>query len=818
MDFKTNVRVILAFLIVILAMSSMVALAASGMNALHLQLNEVVQVNAEKLRQVAIMRRSNRERFIGLQHMLLLDDPFEIDEVAMQHMGHANHFIAARSKLFEMAHSGQELDALQRVRETSMMAAPLNEKIRELVIDERQSEARKIMLERLAPAQDAIYRELQTLASHYETQAQVSNRLAKAQYQVKSRWMLALLALVSVLCLVIAIHVTRRISRTEKALRQHRDELEGLVEERTTELVNEVSERKSAEQRARQESERLSVTLASIGDGVVTITPDDAVEFINPAAERLTGLPRAEVEGKPIADVLHLFDRDSGATQPLYGNGAPECARGGAGRTTDGALLRPDGALVDIQQTTANITDANGQSYGSVVVLRDVSEARALAVRLAHEATHDALTGLVNRREFESRLEQALGRARIDNSSYTLCYIDLDRFKVVNDTCGHAAGDSLLCELSSRVRALLRKGDTFARLGGDEFGLLLEQCPIDKGMRIAESIRRSINDYRLVYDDQVLSVGASVGVVEIAAEARELETLLSVADAACYMAKERGRDCVQVYRPSDQDIVERQGETRWARILRSALDGQAFELHAQAIQGVGPTHQNSRHYELLIRLRDDDGSLVYPGSFMPAAERYGLLCAIDRYVIRNALSWLGQNPNRIGTGRLSINVAGASISDPDFLAFVTDTFMHTSARHDAVIFEITENVAVSSLQAATKLMDALRSLGCEFALDDFGRGFSSLGSLKELPVDYLKIDGTFVRDILKDENDAALVQAINNIGHTLGKKTVAEFVENAAIKDRVAALGIDFVQGFGIAKPMPLSQLFPADDTEALEA
>ncbi len=806
----TNVHVILAFLTVIITMASMVALAVSGMNLIQQQLNEVVQVNAEKLRQIAIMRRSNRERFIGLQHMLLLDDPFAIDEVAMQHMGHANHFIAARSKLFETAPSGQELALLNRIRETSMLASPLNDRIRDLAIGEQQAEARELMLNRLAPAQDAIYKELEALAAYYETQAKISNAQAKLQYQEKSRWMFALLAIVSVLCLVIAIHVTRKISRTEKALRQHRDELERLIDERTTELINEVSERKSAEQRARQESERLSVTLASIGDGVVTITPDDSVEFMNPAAERLTGLPRAKVEGRPIADVLHLFDRDSGTKHPLYGVAAPTEDR--TGRTTDGALLRPDGELVDIQQTTANITDASGQSYGSVVVLRDVSEARALAVRLAHEATHDALTGLVNRREFESRLEQALSRARVDDASYTLCYIDLDRFKAVNDTCGHAAGDSLLCELSARVRALLRKGDTFARLGGDEFGLLLEQCPIEKGMEIAEAIRHAIDDYRLVYDDQVLSVGASVGVVEITAEARDLETLLSIADAACYMAKEHGRDCVQVYRSSDQEIVERQGETRWARILRSALDSQAFELHAQMIAGVSPNCRQMQHYEVLIRLYDSDGSLVLPGAFMSAAERYGLLPAIDRYVIENTLSWLGENSDRIGNGRLSINVAGASISDPDFLTFVTETFLSTGASYDAVIFEITESVAVSSLHAATALMDALSSLGCEFALDDFGRGFSSLGSLKELPVDYLKIDGAFVRDILEDENDAALVHAINDIGHTLGKKTVAEFVENDAIKERLSALGIDFVQGFAIAKPMPLSQLFPTDN------
>ena len=402
----------------------------------------------------------------------------------------------------------------------------------------------------------------------------------------------------------------------------------------------------------------------------------------------------------------------------------------------------------------------------------------------------------------------ALNRACSDNITHTLGYIDLDKFKVINDSCGHTTGDRLLRELSERVKGHLRKGDSFARLGGDEFGLLLDQCSIEKGFEIAQAVKQTISDYRLLHNDQVYSVGASIGLVEISSESNDLATLLSVADAACYMAKERGRNCVQVYQPTDQDIIQRQGETRWAHIIRKALDTSAFELHCQPIMSVQEQKEQICHYELLIRLRGDDNRLVYPGSFMPAAEHFGLLTAIDSWVITETFEWLGQHSHAIGNSRLSINIAGASLSNTGFLCFVIDSFSLSGADPKQIIFEITENVAITNLQVAIEFMITLGKLGCEFALDDFGRGFSSLSSLKDLPVDYLKIDGGFIKNILTDPADQATVKAINEIGHALGKRTVGEHVENDAICQHLIDLGVDFVQGFSIAKPQHIDEVF----------
>lgn len=799
---RTNIVTSGGFLIVIAMMAAMAVLAISGMHSIQQQLDQVVSVNAEKLRQVAIMRRSNRERIIGLQLMLLLDDVFEMDEVAMQHMGHANHFIAARAKLYEMATSKEEVEALDRIRDASIQAAPINDLIRDMALDEEQGQAITLMLEKLSPAQNRIYAEFRVLAEIYESEAQRSNGSAEQQYQQLLQRMVLILGLVVSLCVFIAYKITRRISSTELALVKHTDELEQLVEVRTADISQEISERKRAEQIARKESERLTVTLASIGDGVVTIRPDSTIEYMNPAAEQLTQYSHQQVAGRPVEEVLHIVDQDTGKDRPLLTEKITK--KGTARILSDGALRRSDGELIDIQQTIAEITDDEGTTYGSVVVLRDVSEARALALKLAHQATHDPLTNLVNRREFESRIEIALKRTYLDKSLHTICYIDLDRFKAVNDSCGHAAGDRLLRELSVRVCAILRKGDTFARLGGDEFGLLLDQCPVEKGREIAESVRQCISDYNLAYEDQLYSVGASVGVVEISPESQSLETLLSVADAACYMAKEHGRDCVEVYHPNDNDIIQRQGEKRWAREIPLAIDESRFELHCQPIVGISEKFRNEKHYELLIRLRGNEGELVYPDSFMPAAERYGLLTSIDHWVIAEAFDWLGRNISAVDNGRLSINIAGASLSDTNFLEFVTRKFTETRADPSRIIFEITETVAVSNMDVAINFMTVLGRLGCEFALDDFGRGFSSLGSLKDLPVDYLKIDGGFVSGLLENPEDEATVKAINEIGHALGKRTVAEFVESEAICQRLKILGVDYVQGFGIARPKPI--------------
>ncbi len=769
----------------------MATMAMSGMRSIQRQLDNVVSINAEKLRQVAVMRRSNRDRIIGLQFMLILEDPFEIDEIAMEHMGHANRFIAARKTLYEMATSTAESDALDQIRITSMVAAPINDRIRDLVLDEQQEEAKELMIAKLLSAQNDIYSQFEILAQIYKDEAKRSIEKAQRKYDaVYGQTIIILIAVVG-LCIFIAIQIIRRINRSETSLVKHMDKLERTVEDRTIEL--------------KQESKRLAVTLASIGDGVITINNDGAIQYMNPTAEALTQLTHEQVSGKPVDTVLRSINQETGDECPLLATGTSKSTD--SGRPSDRLMLRANGDLLDIHKTVADITDDNGQTHGKVVVLRDVSKARALERRLAHEATHDPLTGLVNRREFELRINNAIKRAVVDKSPHTLCYIDLDRFKAINDSCGHAVGDRLLCELSELVRAHLRKIDTFARLGGDEFGLLFEQCPIAKGSEIAESIRQAISAFQVVHENQVFSVGVSIGIVEISTDTNDLETLLRVADAACYAAKEKGGGSVQIYRATDDDIIQLQSETRLAGMIRDALDKNDLELHCQPIVGICKRHSHHQHYEVLMRIRNSQGEIVYPGAFLPAAERYDLLTSIDHCVITKTFYWIGKHSKILNGSRLSINITGDSLSDSNFLNFVTETFQMTGANPTNVIFEITENVAITNLSAAIEFIKTLTKLGCEFALDDFGRGFSSFGSLKDLPVHYIKIDGSFVREILENSADEATVIAINEIGHALGKFTVAEFVESQAIQEHLLELGINYVQGFGIDKPFPIDDL-----------
>ncbi|HCY64718.1 MAG TPA: hypothetical protein DHV59_18230 [Oxalobacteraceae bacterium] len=426
--------------------------------------------------------------------------------------------------------------------------------------------------------------------------------------------------------------------------------------------------------------------------------------------------------------------------------------------------------------------------------------------RVTYQATHDDLTGLVNRREFESRLQQAVKSAEKEGRRHAFIYMDLDQFKIVNDTCGHFAGDELLRSLAGLLQNRLRSGDTLARFGGDEFGVLLENCPPEPAARIAENLRETASDFRFVWQDNSFTVSLSIGVINFGDNDMSVTDILSAADTACYIAKENGRNRVHVGHRQDRDITIRQGEMHWVGRLQQAMRENRLQLYCQKIV---PLDRNAAdtgaHFELLLRLRDEEGRLVPPGAFLPAAERFGLMPAIDRWVISSAFAnfqHLSPDPEE-QLELCAINLSGASISDPEFLSFILRELARHAIPTSKVCFEITETVAIANLSQAITLINELRAVGCKFALDDFGSGMSSFGYLKHLPVDYLKIDGSFVKDMLSDAADAAMVEAINHIGHTMGLRTIAEFVENAEIRARLEALKVDFAQGYGIGKPVP---------------
>jgi len=464
---------------------------------------------------------------------------------------------------------------------------------------------------------------------------------------------------------------------------------------------------------------------------------------------------------------------------------------------------------LSIEVNAAPIRNSSKDISGVVLVFHDVSELRSLA-QMTYHATHDSLTGLINRREFEKRVNQALDYTRHRDKRYALCYLDLDNFKVVNDTCGHVAGDELLKQLTLTLRVALREGDTLSRIGGDEFGILFNGCSIASARRLAEKIRRQVEDFRFAWDDKSFRVGASLGLVPVTAESGTISDVLSAADSACYVAKENGRNRIHIYRNTDAAMIEQRGRVQWVQRIQDMLEQDRFRLYFQAIAPIGDiaSERNRLHGEVLVRMIDDDGGLIGPDAFIPAAERYSLMGAIDRWVVENTLKTLGQDidhvQNRIST--CSINLSGQSLSDDRFMSSLAKMIDDMDIPPELLCFEITETAVISNLSNATRLIDNLRAMGCQFALDDFGVGLSSFGYLKSLSVDYLKLDGCFIKNMTRDTTDYAMVHAINYVGQTLRIKTIAEFVENKETLEALRDIGVDYAQGYGIAKPQPLEE------------
>ncbi len=562
-----------------------------------------------------------------------------------------------------------------------------------------------------------------------------------------------------------------------------------------------ITERKLYEEALFREKESAQITLQSIGDGVITTDANSTVDYINPVAEQLTGWRLEDAMGRPIEEIYRAFHEET--CEPLENPLSVSIRRTRPIKSVRPMLLiRRDGNELYVESTAAPIRDGAGAVSGGVLVFHDVTESRELNRRLSYHASHDLLTGLVNRREFESRVERALKSAKARESSYALCYLDIDQFKIINDTCGHSAGDVLLGQVGALLKSKVRWRDTLARLGGDEFGILLEACSLDEALRTAEVLREAVRNFRFTWEDRVFRLGASVGVVPIAADNEDVASILSAADSACAAAKEAGRNRVHSFAENDIELMRRRREMQWAARINAALEEGRFELYRMQIQPL-QRPEPGQHYELLLRMRDETGRMVSPDNFIAAAERYGLTPAIDRWVIENALRWLvSARPTSARSSPCARSIFPArALGDDKFLPFVIEQFQKSGIDASKICFEITETAAVASFSQANRFIQALRELGCRFALDDFGTGLSSFGYLKHFPVDFLKIDGSFVREILHDPIDREMVRSINEIGHLTGKKTIAEFAENAEIIQMLTSLGVDYAQGYGIAQP-----------------
>jgi Amt family ammonium transporter len=550
---------------------------------------------------------------------------------------------------------------------------------------------------------------------------------------------------------------------------------------------------------------RTRAILSSIAEAVITTDVHGCIDYMNPVSEELTGWRFEKARGRRLEEVFNIVDEHTRTPiiDPVH-----RCLKDGEvvlGDEHELVLLHRDGIGIAVEESLAPIRDENGEVQGVVVICRDVSHSRRLAAQINWQATHDALTGLQNRTAFDHQLNSLLHSARHEQQQHYLMYLDLDQFKIINDTCGHVAGDELLRQVASLLSSYVRESDTLARLGGDEFGVLLESCPDEAAQRVANQVRQAVNEYRFGWGERSFSIGVSIGLVAITAESESMERVLSSADTACYAAKDGGRNQIHLFQQDEGVAAERRGEMEWVSRIQKALDDDRFILYAQPIV---PILEGSKggHHEILIRMLDESGSLVPPGAFIPAAERFNLMPAIDRWVVRKVFELIRRFPARFLEERFNfaINLSGGSISDEQTLEFIGLELERLQIPEGMICFEITETAAIANLSSANYFIRTLKQSGCRFSLDDFGSGLSSFAYLKNLPVDYLKIDGAFVKDLADDPIDHEMVRAINQIGHVMDLETIAEFVENDAILDRLRDIGVDYAQGFGVARPSPL--------------
>jgi diguanylate cyclase (GGDEF)-like protein/PAS domain S-box-containing protein len=599
--------------------------------------------------------------------------------------------------------------------------------------------------------------------------------------------MLAFMVIIYLAAMTITARNTEQVIRLALALRFDNQE-----------LTEQVSQRKRIETALRSSEERFRDFTDSAADFFWEL--DSRLRFtdISERFHEITGLRREQIIGKTIEQILtqHCDDIDLVAQY--------------AGQFKDKRIVEKIELDWMITQSTRRtllfnakpIFDKQSVFQGYRGVGRDVTEERHITEQMNHQAKHDALTGLVNRREFMRRLENALAHSKGDGSSHVLCYLDLDQFKIVNDTVGHAAGDELLKELSGLLCARLRTRDTLSRVGGDEFALLLENCQLHAGVQVAESLLAVLADFRFRWETREFQIGASIGVVPISVETETALQVMTQADLACYTAKDRGRNRILVYQPEDLELKRMESQIALISELQAALRNNHFRLYQQPILSLADNRVG--HYELLLRLLEPPEKILSPKSFIPAAERYGMMKEIDRWVIVNALSAYTQEYGYSSDIVFSINLSGNSLNDDDLLAWILTQLRESKVAPACICFEITETAAIRNLNQAKQMISSLKVEGCQFALDDFGSGLSSFAYIKHLPVDFLKIDGSFVSDTQQDTTASAMVAAINEMGHVLGIKTIAEHVENTATLEIMRTIGVDYVQGHAVGEPTAL--------------
>lgn len=764
---------VIGFLPVLGLMVALTVIGLSSMAAIQDRMRVIANQYNKKTEIIYAMRNVVRERSLSMYAMLHMEDMFERESELVRFTNMAAHFIALRDEFTALGLTRGEERVLNRALSLIRTSQPLQVKIVSKIVDNDDPKGIQSMLVEDLPLEKKILDVFSELVALERNATRAAVAEAGHDYRLTFFFMTSLGIAAIGLGILIAWQVVRR---------------SGIIERELFE-----------------EKERAQVTLASIGEGVITTDGESHVTYLNPVAEQLTGWKNFDANNRPLRRVYNVISEIT--SKPIEHPAMVGALDGRVvGMDKHAILLNRDGKEYAVEDTAAPIRDDAGGVIGAVLVFRDVTEARSLSQQLTWQASHDALTGLVNRFEFEILLNQMIASAKAQGKQHALLYLDLDQFKVVNDTCGHVAGDELLKQLASVLQRLIRDSDTLARLGGDEFGLLLEGCPIGQAERIAGAVREAVQEFRFVWQNKPFGIGVSIGLVAVNSESIDATELLSAADAACYVAKDKGRNRVWVHKPDDEEVMQRHGEMEWVSRLNEALDENHFVLYKQLIEPLRANVEEPRHFEILVRMKGDDG-LVNPMAFIPAAERYGLMSAIDRLVIREAFRWLAQHQERTGDGcTVALNVSSQSLGDENFLGYVVGELAESGVNPEQIWFEITETAAIANWNRAAQYVTRLREMGCSFALDDFGSGMSSFAYLKNLPVDLIKIDGAFVRDMAHDAMDRAMVEAINQLGHVMGKRTIAEFAENDDILGQLKVLGVDYAQGYGVRPPEPLDE------------
>ncbi len=576
-------------------------------------------------------------------------------------------------------------------------------------------------------------------------------------------------------------------------------------------LVNslrDLSQIRAAEDANHDLHKYIDVLMDSTSEGIIGVDQTLRCTFVNQAAMDTLGFSANEMIGQNIHMLIQHSCEDG---KPLHEKDS-KIARSineERGFWVENAVLWAKSNRCIHVRYSVNPISEQGEVSGAVLVFRNMSESMAMASQMDYLVSHDALTGLLNRYEFDQRLKKALKNSKSQKDRYVLFYMDLDQFKVVNDTCGHLAGDELLNQLSRVLQKEVSDGDTLARLGGDEFGMLLKNCDLNQAKKAAKKLQRAVRNFRFHYKNKTFSIGVSIGIVEITAHSQIDANVLSLADSACFLAKEDGRNRIHIYHQNDEDLARQHGEMQWVSRIQNALEQNLLEIYCQRIVPVGRTREGAGHVEVLVRMLDENGATIPPAAFIPAAERYNLMSELDRWVIEHTFLWLSENRESMEKLITTINISGQSFGDEHFLDYLIVMLSDYKIEPSSICFEITETAAVGNLSCAISFIKDLKSLGCKFALDDFGSGMSSFTYLKNLPVDYLKIDGSLVKDIATNAVNFSMVEAINQVGRVMGLQTIAEFVENQAILEKLEEIGVDYAQGFGVAKPVPSRQFQP---------